>query len=477
MNFSLERRYWGYFGLAVSISIIYVATISPFNFTMPQDLSWKSIIEGFRFGSSLKDYWQNILLFIPFGFSVAIVIHAWQKSLWKIILLSLLVSFLLTSSVELTQSFLPSRVSNFTDIIYNTLGGFSGGIIYSLRQKIVYFLAAIITGHIDRLSYSFLFVVIIIYCLAIVLGISVLSLSVNFSNWDDSYYLSVGNEVTGNRPWDGYMRNLYISDRSLNRQEIKAALTNSDRFFDEDPNSIASFKLDRDRQLYGDKNQQLPNLTWQNKSIVEAPPKPAKSSPKPIENVCLNRSQPITDSIRLNAKHWLKTQVPATTMSQRLKARSEFAIATTFASNNLNQGGPARIFSLAKNVYTQNIILGQRKQDLYFRLRTPTTGRNATDPEFYISNAIDDCLLHSILIEFKNNRLNFYLDSIDNKYSFAFNSFNNYPIFIPWNHRGRQIDLNNFDRTRQKINFYSITLIPLGLLFLLPLWKYKMSNE
>ena len=472
MILSIKRRYWGYFFLVVSLLIIYVATISPFNFTIPQDFSGKSILKGFRFGSNLKDYWHNILLFIPFGFSISIIVNNRQKLFWITIVYSLLAGLFLSISVEITQLFLPSRVSNLTDIIYNSLGGLSGGILYSLRGKVIFFVGAIITGNIDRLSYRSILTAILGYCLTIAFAISILSLNVNLSNWDDNYYLAIGNEVTGNRPWDGYIKNLYISDRGLDPQEIEAALQDSDRFFGRDSNALTHLVFNRDRQVYRDENRFLPDLISQDKSRIQVPTKVAKSLDEPPENICLNRQQSTANSVHINANNWLKTQVPATPISQRLKQTSKFAIATTFASNNLNQGGPARIVSLSKNISTQNIILGQRKRDLYFRLRTPITGLNATNPEFFISNVLNDCLFHHVLIEFDNNRLDMYLDSLDKKYSFAFNSFNNYPIFISWSRRGRQIDLNNFDRAKQKQNFYTITLIPLGLLLLLLPWKY-----
>jgi VanZ family protein len=41
-----------------------------------------------------------------------------------------------------------------------------------------------------------------------------------FSNWDPSYYLVLGNEATGDRPWIGKIFYLAIYDRALSRQEI-----------------------------------------------------------------------------------------------------------------------------------------------------------------------------------------------------------------------------------------------------------------
>jgi VanZ family protein len=41
-----------------------------------------------------------------------------------------------------------------------------------------------------------------------------------FSNWNPTYYLSIGNEVTGDRPWLGKLFSLAIYNRPLNEKEI-----------------------------------------------------------------------------------------------------------------------------------------------------------------------------------------------------------------------------------------------------------------
>jgi hypothetical protein len=41
-----------------------------------------------------------------------------------------------------------------------------------------------------------------------------------FTNWDPSYYLSLGNEVTGNRPWHGKLFLVAIYNRALSEEEV-----------------------------------------------------------------------------------------------------------------------------------------------------------------------------------------------------------------------------------------------------------------
>ena len=43
----------------------------------------------------------------------------------------------------------------------------------------------------------------------------------NFSNWDPSCRLVIGNDVTGNRPWKGKIYYVAVYDRALTEQEIR----------------------------------------------------------------------------------------------------------------------------------------------------------------------------------------------------------------------------------------------------------------
>ena len=193
-------RRWGLLLLLASLSCICAATISPFNFVLPEGFSWQFIIEEFNFVSSVKDYLQNILLFIPLGISLGIILIPTQQKIGMILCIIFFTSALLSTSVELTQFLLPSRVSNLTDIIYNSLGGILGGVLYYWRTHIIHFFSGVLTANLHKLSLKSLLVAIVSYCTLIVFGIWVLSISVNLTNWDEDYYLAIGNEVTGDRP-------------------------------------------------------------------------------------------------------------------------------------------------------------------------------------------------------------------------------------------------------------------------------------
>ena len=47
----------------------------------------------------------------------------------------------------------------------------------------------------------------------------------DFSNWNDSYLLALGNELTGDRPWLGEFQLVAIFDQALNQSEVEQTFT------------------------------------------------------------------------------------------------------------------------------------------------------------------------------------------------------------------------------------------------------------
>ena len=465
----ISSRRWGWLLLVASLSCICVATIFPFKFVIPEGLSGQFIIEEFNFGSSVKDYLQNILLFIPLGISLGIILTPKQPKVW-IILGSLFTSAILSTTIELTQFLLPTRVSNLTDIIYNSLGGTLGGVLYYWRIHIIQFFSGILTGNPHKLSLKSLLIAIVSYCSLVVLGIWVLLISVNLSNWDENYYLAIGNEVTGDRPWNGYIHSIYISDRSLNSSEVVTAFKQTDSFFFQLPSLVTSLVFHDYRNHYQDQSQQLPDLRWQKTLSLSAID---HSSDDLVKNI--GSKKHLNQTVLFSQEQWLKTEQPAVSLNSKLKDTDEFSISLILATNKINQFGPARIISLSDGIYDQNMIIGQERTDLNFRIRTPITGSNANQPEFIIPNIFDDRGFHHILITFSEKKLRFYIDRPDNQYFFEFTPATSFLIYFPWEKRPWIVNLQDFDLLKYQQLFYIIIVIPLVILLILLIY-YLLIN-
>lgn len=456
MSLKIINRQWSYLLLIASLSAIIVATIYPFQFVVPEGFSFEFIVRKFRFGSAVKDYLQNILLFIPLGISLAAIYERKQRSILLILIICCLISAVVSTAVEVTQFCLPVRISNLTDIIYNSLGGTLGGVFYCWRSNINKFALGIIKAEPEQLSLKSLLIAIAAYCSLVILGVGVLLISVNLSNWDEDFYLAIGNEVTGDRPWNGYIYNLYISDRSLERSLIKEAFEQTDSVF-ADSSLVTALDFSQ-VQYYRDLSQQFPNLLWQSSFLGSD--RSSKSS-----------------GILLNSEQWLKTAEPARYLTRRLKNSGEFSLFLTISTNEFNQTGPARIISLSKGVYNQNLFIGQEKTGLSFRLRTPITGSNATQPEFIIPEVFNSNTVHQVIITFAANRLNFYLDKSDNAYSFEFTPSICFVAYFPWQKNNWIINLSVFKINKYQRYFYTIIIVPLAILIFALLYYLTINKS
>ena len=78
----------------------------------------------------------NILLFVPWGFLMFITLYSVDRPTVQTYVLTLLLGLTLTCAIEAWQYFLPSRVADVNDIIYNTTGAFLGAIVGHLRQRV-----------------------------------------------------------------------------------------------------------------------------------------------------------------------------------------------------------------------------------------------------------------------------------------------------------------------------------------------------
>jgi len=79
-----------------------------------------------------RDMVRNILLFMPLGFGLAGVIRKKAYSAAASVLGTASIAFLLSLTIEITQSLLPNRYSSLVDLTTNTIGAAAGGLCYLL---------------------------------------------------------------------------------------------------------------------------------------------------------------------------------------------------------------------------------------------------------------------------------------------------------------------------------------------------------
>lgn len=87
--------------------------------------------EEFKFESNYaSDLILNFLAFVILGFLTVAAYSYFSLKKSLLLFIAVLNSFLISITIETLQVFLPSRTSQLSDLILNTLGGYSGGAAY-----------------------------------------------------------------------------------------------------------------------------------------------------------------------------------------------------------------------------------------------------------------------------------------------------------------------------------------------------------
>ena len=383
--------------ILLSSLIILFVTLSPFDFAYPYNFSWADWQTIRATNSTPGDIIVNLALFMPFGWGLTVLFMSKKFNYLKSILLALVFSFCFSSMIEFLQIFLLLRRTSLLDIFNNSLSGLLGGVFFLLvrnqLKKINFYFKRSLLLKIFITSW-------LIYLL--IIGVSLVSLkdATKLSNWDTQFPLMIGNEQTANRPWQGEMSYLYISDRFLSEKIIENFFTTNNQSEPIEDYLLGAYLFDKLEAKYTDQLDNLPSLTWQ------------KSKPKTTENI----------AISLDKNNWLQTEVAPNQLTQSIQHNSQFTFITKIKTHRQKQQGAARIFSLSQNIHQRNLSLEQLEQDLKIRLRTPFTGNNGRNPELILKNFFDKMATHQIAIAYDGKQLKIYIDQIENVYHLKLNS-------------------------------------------------------
>ena len=108
------------------------------------------------------------------------------------------------------------------------------------------------------------------------------------------------------------------------------------------------------------------------------------------------------------------------------KKANQLTIEATVRTDNLRQAGPARIISFSSDTRSRNFTLGQDRDKLILRLRTPRTGSNGSKPQHTLSRLAAGRTYH-VIVTYRPGRLICYLDG-----KAVFSSGDNWGDFSNW---------------------------------------------
>jgi hypothetical protein len=184
-----------------------------------------------------------------------------------------------------------------------------------------------------------------LYILGVALLTDYLNDSVRLSNWDPSFPLVVGNEAGGGREWLGSVSSLYF-----------------DAYDDSAPVFSAGYVFEGGAPFGDLTGDDAPPLDW-----VEGP-------------INVQRD----DLVTLGPGEWLATDGSFAEFAQSVQRDDFFFIDMRVASADQTQRGPERIVSISADADHRNITIGQERDALIIRLRTPASGQNGQKPEMLV---------------------------------------------------------------------------------------------
>lgn len=290
-----------------------------------------------------RDVPINVLFFIPFGLSLAGVLARGNRHS-RLGLRVLGIGLAFSVILETTQMFLPDRVPSAADVVANGVGLLIG---YGLFRAWEEGFGRVLHRYVTPVN---LLLGLLLYALTAALLTGYLYHRVSLTNWDTSFPLVVGNEATGDRPWEGTISQLHMDVRC--DTPLPPAISIDYDFSGEPPYEDSS------------RGEESPPLV-------------------PGEGPVTSQED---GGIMLGPGKWLITTDPISDFSNYARHCDHIFIDTTVATANPKQRGPARIISISADTGLRNITISQDGDNLSLRLRTLSGGTNGTKPTLAVPN-------------------------------------------------------------------------------------------
>ncbi|MDI9430706.1 MAG: DUF4038 domain-containing protein [Planctomycetota bacterium] len=178
----------------------------------------------------------------------------------------------------------------------------------------------------------------------------------DLSHWEDGFRLALGNELTGDRPWQGELHRVALYARALDESAIAAlAKAGGD-------NAPAGALL-----LYD--FREGAGQVVRDTSSTEAPLDLQVNDVSAVRWLGGGGLQ-ITGSVLIASSE------PATKLIEAVKRSQAFTMEAWIKPANVTQAGPARIVTLSEDPSSRNFTLGQKADAYEVRFRTTVTSPN-----------------------------------------------------------------------------------------------------
>jgi len=379
---------WSNRFLIAAIAGILFLTLFPFRFDFQTKLAGNA--SPFFLGHGTKvtgfmDAFLNVLLFVPFGFGLAEKLRERKISRSASFLMVFAAGAILSYGIEITQIYIPMRDSGWEDVFTNSTGSIFGFLLYEL-------LGALIIDLLSRLEIALCSwltlrrtaVILLIYFPFWFVISAILQKQTRPSNWGPDTFLVVGNEATGQNPWQGRVQKLQIADRAI-PDVVAIHLTGGHG------SQEAAFVWRADYDFssatpFQDLKGFLPSLSW-------TPAAPLTPNPNELD---------------LDGKSWLTSRTAVADLVDDIRMTNQFSVHVICTAAQPHSGN-GHIISISRSPWFADLTLRQEESDLVFWFRNPVSIRRAI-LAWYVPDVFTDSQVRDILYSYNGADLSLYIN-------------------------------------------------------------------
>jgi len=373
-----------YYLLTLYLVYLFIFTLSPFSFS----LSWLKRFLSFGFPQCIGllfhfyffDSVSNILLFIPLG---ALLFFLLKKkgtnSGRRSLIVPLCAGAVLSAGIETAQLFLDRSTSVF-DVLANAGGTLLGYTVFGKWNGVGEAFQKFFRVWQKRLLRI---VVALVYILAFIFLTLLPSRLNSLKDWDEKFYLLVGDEETLNRPWEGEVCWVAIYNRAFGMDEIQ---------------NVYALRM-KEQGGQGSIGSAVAVYAFS-----EAAGDTVQDRSGWGESLPLTGEKPIGSKngrgVTIEKGHPLRSVIPGRKITRALAETSQMTLEVVMRTSRLNQRGPARIVTLSGSTNKRNFTLAQNGRDMHFRVRTPLTGSNGSRIHLETKSILNDQNIHHVVVTF-----------------------------------------------------------------------------
>jgi hypothetical protein len=349
----------------------------------------------------------------------------------------------LSYAIEITQIYIPMRDSGWEDVFTNSTGSIVGFLVYELLGPLIIdSLSKLEMALRARLTLQRTGALLAVYFLFWFTISAMFQKQTRLSNWEPDGLLVVGNEATGQSPWQGRVQRLQIADQALPGAAAIDLTSGS-----ASQQSQFAWRADYDFSSptpLQDSKQFLPSLSW-------TPAAPLSQN---------------STGLALDGKSWLTSRVAVADLVDHIRKTNQFSLHIVCAAAQPHTGN-GHIVSISRSTSFADLTLRQEESTLVFWFRSPVSVKRAI-LAWYVPNVFNDTQTRDILFSYNGADLSLYVNGKKNRRPYRLGPGTSLARLF---HQVRPAELEGYNDI-----YYALVFFPVGIILGLAKSRIRPSN-